>query len=747
MWRASSISIFFVLISFSLLAQDLRELDQFNNDAEKFKYINDTAKSLLRKQPEKARVFYEYGLKIAEKSALEKEKAAFNRKIGNTYYYQKDYKQCSTFVNRSIEIAKEIDDFKTLSLCYLRYAYINYSSRNFDKSANAFELASINSLIIGDTINSVNQEFMVGVCEYMLGNYPKALESYQKALSFAEKAHFKKGESNALNNIGNIQDELKNYPLALSYFQQALDIRDDMGDEVAANRTKENMATVYSKMGDYEKALELYLDIFEFKKANNDKDGMSTTLMNIGYAYEKLGKLQNALDYYTQSLKSLYQLDDTENIIVCLNNIGDIFYAQGKYNQAIDSSKKSLELAKKLNSKTGIKSSALSLTKSYVEKQDFKDAYYNHILYTEVKDSLFNEESAKLLQEMETKYQTEKKQQEIEKQQLEIEKKDAQARTRNMMLYAMLGGLLLVVLIAVQVYRGYKQKQKANALLSAKNIEIEQKNEHLNQANIEISEQKAEIEEKNLNIMDSIRYAKRIQQTILPRDQFVEKYLPNSFILYKPKDIVSGDFYWMEVVNNLAFVSAVDCTGHGVPGAFVSIVGYNSLNRTVMEFGLKKPADILNKLNDLVVDTFVRHSDSDIKDGMDMSLVSIDLNTRNVQFAGAQNPVYIINDDGLTEYKANKQPIGSSLEPKNFDNHELKTKKGDMIYLFSDGYIDQFGGPKGKKFMRKRFKETLQSIHQLDVRTQKQHLDNTIVEWMGKEEEQLDDILVIGIRV
>lgn len=200
------------------------------------------------------------------------------------------------------------------------------------------------------------------------------------------------------------------------------------------------------------------------------------------------------------------------------------------------------------------------------------------------------------------------------------------------------------------------------------------------------------------------------------------------------------------MVDNTIYASAVDCTGHGVPGAFVSIVGYNSLNRTLMEFGLRQPAEILNKLNDLVVDTFVRHSDSDVKDGMDMSLVSIKMDTMEVEFAGAQNPLYIVNNDGIEEIKANKQPIGSSLEPKVFDNHLVETKKGDMVYLFSDGYIDQFGGPKGKKFMRKRFKELLSSIHQMDVKTQKQHLDNTIIEWMG-EEEQLDDILVIGFRV
>lgn len=746
MFRISSISIIFILFSVFSFSQDISELEQFEDDDEKLQYINDTAKAFLKKQPEKARIYYEFGLEIAKNSSLKNDEANFYRKIANTYYYQKDYNQCSTYLDKSIEKARNLDDYKLLSLSYLRYAYMNYFDRNFLNSALAFELAAENSLLNKDTSNFVDQEFMVGVCQYMMGDYPKALESYQEALSYAEKANYLKGQANALNNIGNIQDELKNYSLALSYLQKALNIRESNKNEVGANRTKENMATVYSKMGDYERALDLYLEIYDFKVSREDEEGVSTTLMNIGYAYEVLGRFQNALDYYTQSLKLLYKLDDNQNIAVCLNNIGDIYYALGNYNQAIDSSKKSLDIAKKLNLKTGIKSSALSLTKSYVEKQKFKEAYFNHVLYSQVKDSLFNEESAKILQEMETKYQTEKKQQEIEKQQLTIEKQDAQARMRNIMLYAMLGGLLLVVLIAVQVYRGYKQKQKANALLSAKNMEIEQKNEHLNQANVEITEQKALIEEKNLNIMDSIRYAKRIQQTILPRDQFVEKYLPKSFILYKPKDIVSGDFYWMEVVDNKAFVSAVDCTGHGVPGAFVSIVGYNSLNRTVMEFGLEKPADILNKLNDLVVDTFVRHSDSDVKDGMDMSIVSIDLDSMKVQFAGAQNPVYVVNDDGIVEYTANKQPIGSSLEPKNFDNYELETKRDDMIYLFSDGYIDQFGGPKGKKFMRKRFKEVLQSIYKLDVKTQKQHLDNTIIEWMGSEE-QLDDILVIGIRL
>lgn len=746
MLRVGQITIILLIFSISVFAQNASELDGLKTNEEKFEYINDTAYKLRRKKPEIAREFYKLGLEIARTDKLRKEEAIYLKNIGKTYYTQRDYNQCSTYTEKAISIANKINDYKTVANSYHQIATMNYVSHQFDKAIEAFNLAAENTVLSGDSTRLPDRLFMVGVCYYMKGDYPSALEIYQEALAVAEKIDAKSTKGNILNNIGNIQDELKNYPLALAYLQQALNIRSELGDERYINSTRENMATVYSKTGDYQRALELFREIQVFKESKDDKKGMSITLMNIGYAYERLGKFQNALDYYSQSLRLLYQLDDSQNIVVCLNNIGDIYYALGKYNQAIDSSKKSLEIAKKLNSKTGVKSSALSLTKSYVEKQNFKEAYFNHVLYTQVKDSLFNEESAKILQEMETKYQTEKKQQEIEKQKLTIDKQDAQARTERIMRFAMLGGLVLVILIALQVFRGYKQKKKANELLSAKNQEIEDKNLHLNQANVEITEQKAEIEEKNLNIMDSIRYAKRIQQTILPRDQFVEKLLPQSFILYKPKDIVSGDFYWVENVAQKVYVSAVDCTGHGVPGAFVSIVGYNSLNRTVMEFKLEKPGEILNKLNDLVVDTFVRHSDSDVKDGMDMSLICYDLKTKELQFAGAQNPLYIVNNDGIEEIVANKQPIGSSLEPKHFDNHEVFTKEGDMIYLFSDGYIDQFGGPKGKKFMRKRFKELLSTIHKMDVKTQKLHLDNTIIDWMGAEE-QLDDILVIGIRV
>jgi len=724
----------FAICFLSAYAQDLSQLDNQKTPVEKIEFLRNLAKPYLSKKPDSARYYYQNALKIARENSLDIQEANILRGFAKTYYYQKRYDTCQYIIRQAILLSEKLDDYSGLMNSYYRIASSNWKKGDFIVAAENFTKTIEYARLIDDSIRVCTSYLMIGACHYQNGFYPKALEAYQKALQMAGKIQKPNYQANALNNIANIQDRMNNYDLALKYFQQAIDIKEKLGKQGAAIKTKENMANIYSKTGKYKEALELYKNVLNYKKENDDEAGLSLTYMNIGFVNEKLGKFNNALEFYTRSLILLYKLDDNNNIATCLNNIGDIYYAMGKYKQAIDSSQKSLELGLKLESKTRVKSSALSLTKSYVKKNRYKDAYQYHVLYSEMKDSLFNEENSKLLQEMETKYQTEKKQQEIEKQNLTIDKQRAQSRSQRIMLMAMLGGLVLVILIAVQVYRGYKQKKKANALLSDKNIEI--------------TSQKAEIEEKNLNIMDSIRYAKRIQQTILPRDQFVESHLPESFILYKPKDIVSGDFYWVEKLGKKIYASAVDCTGHGVPGAFVSIVGYNSLNRTIMEFKLSHPGDILMKLNDLVVDTFVRHSDSDVKDGMDMSLVSIDEDTNQIEFSGAQNPLYIVNASGLKEIKGNKHPIGSSLDAKVFDNHEIYANKGDMLYLFTDGYIDQFGGPKGKKFMRKRFKELLQTIYKMDVSTQKLHLDNTIKDWINEAaEEQLDDILVIGIRV
>jgi ligand-binding sensor domain-containing protein/serine phosphatase RsbU (regulator of sigma subunit) len=305
-------------------------------------------------------------------------------------------------------------------------------------------------------------------------------------------------------------------------------------------------------------------------------------------------------------------------------------------------------------------------------------------------------------------------------------------------------------------------------------FKIRAANKKITNANVEIIKQKELVEEKNKEILDSITYAKRLQDAILPPEKLVKASLPESFILFKPKDIVSGDFYWLESPSGSSkgnvFFAAADCTGHGVPGAMVSVVCHNAMNRAVREFSCTEPAKILDKTRELVIQQFEK-SEDEVKDGMDVALCSYDHENQSLQYAGANNPLWIVRElngveltvdslnekqsitsnfeqDNLSlfEIKANKQPIGKYADDKPFTNHTIQLEKGDFVYIFSDGFADQFGGPKGKKFKYSQFKKLLLSIRNKPMEEQRDILDKALEEWMG-DIEQVDDVCIIGIKV
>jgi serine phosphatase RsbU (regulator of sigma subunit) len=257
------------------------------------------------------------------------------------------------------------------------------------------------------------------------------------------------------------------------------------------------------------------------------------------------------------------------------------------------------------------------------------------------------------------------------------------------------------------------------------------------------------IKEQVNEIQDSIKYAKRIQNAILPPQRIVATYLPNSFILYKPKDIVAGDFYWLESIpeTNTVFFAAADCTGHGVPGAMVSVICNNALNRSVREYGLRVPGQILDRTREIVISEFEK-SDEEVKDGMDISLCCLNLNTNKLLWAGANNPLWILRADSneTEEIKANKQPIGKYAEPKPFTTHEVQLNKGDTIYIFTDGFQDQFGGENGKKFKAAKLKALLPTLRNHNMDEQREILNKTLENWKGNLE-QIDDVCFVGVKI
>lgn len=312
---------------------------------------------------------------------------------------------------------------------------------------------------------------------------------------------------------------------------------------------------------------------------------------------------------------------------------------------------------------------------------------------------------------------------------------------------------LLAFFILVSLYSFYRWRT-ASLRVAKKKLEktiIERTAEVVHQKD-EAEKQRTLVEKKQKEILDSITYAKRIQDAILPSDNSVKKWLPDSFILYKPKDIVAGDFYWIETAlspigrdgEGLIFIAAADCTGHGVPGAMVSVVCNNALNRSLREFELTEPGKILNKTRELVIEQFEKSND-EVKDGMDISLCSLNTKTNHLQWAGANNPLWIIRNGILIEYKPDKQPIGKYPENKPYTNHLIQLQKGDSIYIFTDGYVDQFGGANGKKFKALKMRKLLLSIQDRQMKEQLLVIDKMFEEWKGFTE-QVDDVCVIGVR-
>jgi len=346
-------------------------------------------------------------------------------------------------------------------------------------------------------------------------------------------------------------------------------------------------------------------------------------------------------------------------------------------------------------------------------------------------------------------YETEKKELEIKNLNIDnelktvaIQKKVAESKKQRIIIFSVIGFLLLSITSAFLIYNRLKVIR--------------------NQRNI-ISEQKLTVDEKNKNITDSINYARRIQNAILiPKDRIYES-LKDCFILYKPRDIVSGDFYWFADIGHESILAIVDCTGHGVPGAFMSMIGNDLLNQIVHEKKIYQPAEILNELHKGVRTVLRQHEeDSETKDGMDISISKVNLQLNEVEYSGAHNPMFIFRNNGnatngtpiypdipnLEVVKANKISIGGMVldEERKFSNHKVILNAGDTIYFFTDGYIDQFGGDKNKRFKSKRFRNLLAEIQNNSMAEQETILSTTIEDWKGNFE-QTDDITVTGIRI
>jgi len=409
------------------------------------------------------------------------------------------------------------------------------------------------------------------------------------------------------------------------------------------------------------------------------------------------------------------------------NGLAECFLAIQNYTNAIENAQKALDISleNKFNKITA--DSYEKLARAYSKTNEYNKAYNYMSLYTEAKDSSYNEINAQQINEMSAKYEFEKKEFQIKS--LESEKSlSAQKleQEKRFKLYLILF-LIVIAIFSLSLIRNIRLKKKTNQSLT---------------------DAYQQIEIKNKDITDSINYSKRIQNAILPSEALKFALFKDIFISFHPKDIVSGDFYWYTEKNGVKLIAACDCTGHGVPGALMSMIGTNFLNQIVNEKEITTPDLILKQLN-FEIKKALKQDDITLetKDGMDIALVT--LNKQNeLEYAGANRPLWIVRENELIEIKANKFSIGGlqhEIEPL-FEKHLFQTQPNDCIYIFTDGFVDQFGGDLGKKFMSKKLKETLLQINSLPMDKQSEQLKNIFISWKGKHE-QIDDVLVIGFRI
>lgn len=779
--------LFFVAPIICCFSQDRSKLDSLEillgkvkDDTGRAIVLCDIAFELRFVNPELALKRAVEAIEICRKVRYKKGEAKAENIVGLAYNALGNYEKAVEYHNNAINSFAEISDSIGIAKALHNIGYA-YSITGMTDSAILYYRKSLE--ISGRMEHYFLTNFnYTKICEIYsaIGDYPRALEYAQLSLNLSEKEGDAEGQSNALNEAGLILMYQKNYDASLQYFFKAESLSGSISDKSMTATILNNIGLLFEKKNQPDEAIKYYLNSLKIKKEVGNLQSVVTSYSNIARIYQSRKNYYKAIEFNRKALAIDEQLDDKAGLCVDYIQLAGVEMILKNYSAAEDMLEKAKTIAGAAGYKDLLVSAYSSLADMYARQNNYEKAYEFHQLYSQMKDSLLNEESSKQITEMQTKYESEKKQNEIELlnkekklQNVELEKKEAEVKKQNTQKIAFGTGLVLVLVLALLIFRGYKQKTKNNLLLARQKQQIEIKNSHLETANGEITQQKKEIEEKNHEILASIRYAQRIQEAILPPSKFVKQYLEQSFVLYKPKDIVAGDFYWMhchpgsgETGNKKILFAACDCTGHGVPGAFVSIVGHNALNRAVKEFSLVKPAEILDKVNELVQETFSK-SENEMKDGMDVALCSLEFTREpreegvdseknlsscssgflaKLEYSGANNSMYLIREGNLAEVKADKQPIGNFIDRKPFSNHEIELQKGDVVYLFSDGYADQFGGPKGKKFKYSQFEKLLVSVQDKPMDEQKEILDSTMEKWRNNLE-QIDDICIIGVRV
>jgi serine phosphatase RsbU (regulator of sigma subunit) len=677
--------------------------------------------------------------KIALQTLEESGRLKFQKGIGNSLIQLGNLEQikgnndkAEEYNLKALKILEKEEIKEGLAVCYNNLGILAHNRNDYSIAREYYNKSLAINRLTGRKSGEATSLFCIGGLFENQAKFDSALHYYLKAQEISEAIYDQKLIAYGKISLANVYFRMDNYRLSMKYNEEAVDIYSKLNNSFGLLKTYLALGQTAEMSDSIPLAIWFYKQAGKFAELLDSQGDEATISFYLGQLYENSGKTDSAKMNYRKACE-LYRLTDSrENVALTLVALARLANYDYDFNAARKMLEEALSIADELNSAKAAVDIFRELSMTYSGLKDFRKAFRYLNRSSELKDSLMTVEKQRQIIELQTQYETDKK----EKENV-ILRKDRQIlqTTRNSLI---IGALLLTIIIIV-VFRSLTIKKRDNRILK------EQKEE--------INRQKEIVESQKTSITDSIRYAKRIQSAMLTPDDVVKQNLPDSFVLYLPRDIVSGDFYWMRKVDESKVIICVaDCTGHGVPGAFMSMLGMSllndiiSVNNTLIIKNEFKPSDILNELRERIKASLRQTGrEGEARDGMDLSLCLIDNEARLIRYSGANNPIYMVIGGSLAELKATRNPVGIYLNEVSFADQQTDLIPGTMIYMFSDGYSDQLGED-GSKFLSKNFKKMLSEISHEPVNEIREMLLSRHLAWRGREE-QVDDILVVGYRV
>ncbi len=747
----------FFLFSLPLVSQDMDSLDilikSVSNPKAKADSLCKIGWDIIYQDLGRAYDFFVEAESISKEVGYKFGIGNAQNRLGTIYYMVGIPDTAMMYYRSSLKIFKEINNQDKIGSLYLNmgnvFSFIGETDSSYSYTVKSLEVfteledVEAQSLSLGNLGNYYQQ----------MGVYEKALDYYYMALEIEDSLGDERSLASTYNNIAIVTWALENYNSAEDYLRRALKVWEKEKNTYNLATAYLNMGGIFQDTGIPDSARHYTLRALSISKKTGDVSIMSKALTNLEVQYELAGIYDSAKYYGLKALSYFKETEDKAGQLTALINLTSLYQKLGLYQEGLEFANTGIGIALELEDYQRL--AKLHRNKSILLSKlgRYKEAFENAELFADGIDSIQSHNLMKALHELQVKYETEEKDMRInslnQENQLQaalVDKKELEIQQGKLLRNLLSVVAVLLIFAAAAFYRSFRIKKKANLEISEKNEELNAQNEEIMAQRDQLEEQNRVIGEKNRQITDSINYAERIQKAMLPSSEKLKDLFPENFVLYKPRDIVSGDFFWVGETETHKVLVVADCTGHGVPGAFMSMIGMELLNRIISQEGESDPGKILNALHS-GVNKALKQDKTEVRDGMDVVVLSCKKNGSDFLFSGAKNSLLFVSEEKLETIKGDKFPIGGHSEEgeRNFKTHQVPATKGSSLYLFTDGIPDQFGGPSGKKFMIKRLKELLLNNSSLNIQAQQDNLADALEQWM-KGYEQVDDICIIGIK-